>query len=151
MVWLKYAILILPNRFYHLPRTEKCLTIKALWGLVLVRLALRLLPFRQISPFLGQLMEKTSYTCRDLEKARSLQVARAIRRVSRYLPMECTCLMQAITGSMILSSEGIPSTLYLGVNRSRAGLTAHAWLRCGDLYLTGDSEHQDFVTVATFA
>jgi hypothetical protein len=151
MVWLKYAILILPNRFYHLPRMEKRLTIKAFGGLVLARLALRLLPFRLISPFLGQLMEKTSSTCSDLEKARSIRVARAIRRVSRYLPIKCTCLVQAITGNVILGSEGIPSTLYLGVNRSNAGLTAHAWLRCGDLFLTGGSEQKDFVAVATFA
>lgn len=151
MVWLKYAILILPNRFCHLPKMEKRLTIKAFAGLLLARLALLLLPFRRISPYLGRLMEKTSSTCSDLERSRSIEVAHAIRRVRRYLPIKCTCLVQAIAGIMILGSEGIPSTLYLGVHRSEAGLTAHAWLRCGDLYLTGGMEHNNFVAVATFA
>ena len=151
MVWLKYAILILPNRFCHLPGMEKRLTIKAFSGLVLARLALLLLPFRLISPWLGQLMETTSPTCSALEKERSIRVASAIRRASRYVPINCTCLVQAITGSVMLDSEGIPSTLYLGVKRLEAGLTTHAWLRCGDLYLTGGPEQKDFVAVATFA
>ena len=33
--------------------------------------------------------------------------------------------------------KGIASTIYLGVFKENGKLKAHAWLRCGQLYLTG--------------
>jgi hypothetical protein len=30
-------------------------------------------------------------------------------------------------------------------------MLAHAWLRCGDLYVTGAPQHKRFTVVATFA
>lgn len=152
MAWLKLVFLKLPVRFCYLSGTEKHLIIKVLLGLVLARLAVIALPFRMISPFLGRLMGKTPTWCTQEEKDRSQQVAEAIHKVSRYVPINCTCLTRAITGNMILGMEDIPNTLYLGVKRSmRSKLTAHAWLRCGDVYLTGEQEKEEYVTVATFA
>ena len=37
----------------------------------------------------------------------------------------------------ILYKKGIHTTLYLGVENSTGKMTAHAWLRCGTIYVTG--------------
>jgi hypothetical protein len=47
--------------------------------------------------------------------------------------------------------RGIDNTLYLGVGRDETkGLVAHAWLRCGELILTGGGR-EHFMVVGKFS
>lgn len=84
------------------------------------------------------------------------QVARrvswAVRRASGLTPWPSVCLLQAITAKVLLRRRGIPSTLYLGATFDESkSLLAHAWLRCGPLYVTGGPGHEHYGVVASFA
>lgn len=46
-------------------------------------------------------------------------------------------MVRAMTARKILLKKGINSTLYLGVGKEDGKMVAHAWLRCGQLYVTG--------------
>ncbi|MEO1800116.1 MAG: lasso peptide biosynthesis B2 protein, partial [Cyanobacteria bacterium J06629_2] len=73
-------------------------------------------------------------------------------KISYYTPWQSKCLVQAIAAKRMLQSRKIVSTLYLGVTRnSHQSLEAHAWLRSGQMYLTGGREREEFTVVATFA
>jgi hypothetical protein len=139
-------------KFFRLQWPEKCLLTQALYLTGVVRLAVLLLPFRWLAPHLGQYMmespaEEDAVT---LEAARNVGVA--VETVSRRTPWESKCLVQAIVGKFLLRQRGIGSTLYLGVDRDDdKGLAAHAWLRCGDVILTGSQGREHFTVVGKFA
>jgi len=88
---------------------------------------------------------------KDGDRKTEVSVSRAILTMSRHLPWESKCLVQAISGKMMLRRRQIPSTLYLGVAKKEDGdLNAHAWIRCGDRILTGARGHRQFTVVASF-
>ena len=71
--------------------------------------------------------------------------------LARNLPWECQCLVQAVAGKAMLRRRSMPTTLYLGVAKDEnARLCAHAWLRCGDVIVTGREGADRFSVVSTF-
>ena len=49
----------------------------------------------------------------------------------------------------LLKEAGIHSTLYLGVGKDEGKMIAHAWLRCGQMYVTGGNG-SSYAMVAKF-
>lgn len=83
---------------------------------------------------------------------RAAKVGWAVNKMSLFTPWESKCLVQAITAQVVLRIIKVPYTLYLGLDRNESKeLVAHAWLRCGELIVTGAREKERFVTVAQFA
>jgi len=140
------------TKFLEKPLSDKALYLEATFWLGISRLAILMVPFRWIAPFLGTHMASSdgNYAAAKHEAVRS--VSRAILTMSRHLPWECKCLAQAISGKMMLSRRKIPSTLYLGVAKKKDGdLNAHAWLRSGDIIILGGGGLERFAVVSTFA
>jgi len=110
-----------------------------------------LFPIRWYAQRLGE-QGKESPNIEISDKSNEIfQVKRAIRRAMRYLPGNTKCLAKAISAKILLSSLGIPSTLYLGVAKEGENkLTAHAWLRCGSEIITGKEEMLRFTVVSFF-
>lgn len=54
-----------------------------------------------------------------------------------HTPWESKCLVQAWTAMTLLKKKGIPTTMYLGVGKENEKMIAHAWIRCGRMYVTG--------------
>ena len=51
-----------------------------------------------------------------------------------------------------IKEKEISTTLYLGVKKdSDNNMLAHAWLRCGDYYVTGGANKEGYAVVAKFA
>ncbi|MNN82697.1 hypothetical protein D3C81_1996570 [compost metagenome] len=51
----------------------------------------------------------------------------------------------------MLERRGVPATLYLGSGRDDSGrMIAHAWLRSGPFYVTGNERLERFAVVAVF-
>lgn len=114
----------------------------------LARLAISLLPFRAITPFLGQAgaesrEEETAALEHTIRK-----VAWALGAAGRRTPWASTCLAMALAGRAMLHRRGLSSTLTLGL---APGLAAHAWLRCGAIMVSGGEEATTFTPVAHFA
>jgi hypothetical protein len=138
--------------FRHTPFEQRLFFAAMLW-LGLSRLAILLLPFRWIAPYLGRNMALTTDELPvGCETLLINAVQWAIQTASCYAPWECRCLVQAIAGKILLRRRGIPSTIYMGVRRDENNcFSAHAWLRCGKFILTGKPGMEYYAIVATFA
>ena len=128
---------------------------EAFWYLAVALVAIRLLPFRQIASRFGSpgevSVEQKEIYPKQQQEAR--QVGWAITTMARYFPWDAKCLAQAVAGKWMLQRRGLPSTLYLGVERVHDGdkwLEAHAWLRCGTDIITGEQHHERFKVLAAF-
>jgi len=125
---------------------RRSLVVEAVFWTALARIAVFVLPFRWIAPRLGTPMAETAPTLTDEQTEQVRLVAWALEVTHRELPRLGGCLPQAIAAKIMLRRRGVPSTLYLGVRR-KDDLEAHAWLRCGNVVLTGGPQRQGFTVV----
>lgn len=66
------------------------------------------------------------------------RVAYAVNQVCEKTRWESKCLVRALTAQYLLKKRKIESTLYLGVGYDEENkMCAHAWIRCGQMYVTG--------------
>lgn len=78
-------------------------------------------------------------------------IATAVNRCSRFAPWKTRCLVDAFTAKLLLQWHGIPSTMFMGVNKDEEKkLVAHAWLKCGEVFITGKRGYRKFTVVSSF-
>lgn len=66
------------------------------------------------------------------------RIAYVVPRLSDRLPWRSDCMIQAIAAQNWLSAVGVYSEIQIGVENPQDGeFGAHAWLKCGDLVITG--------------
>ena len=137
--------------FWRMSCQDRTLLLEAGVLLSLTELVAHTLPFRRIIR-LGRLPQtEVSLSPEPEDTAPVRRVRWAVRTATRHLPWRCQCLAQALTAHMMLARRGAASTLYIGVRLGeQRGLSSHAWLRCGSIYVTGAPEHQRFRIIATF-
>jgi hypothetical protein len=113
------------------------------------RLCILIVPMKKIETMLGERGEESQEeeTIEHLRIAKS--VAIHVNHVASRTPWESKCLVRAMTARKILDKKGIASTLYLGVGKKEDKMIAHAWLRCGQMYVTGGDGSQ-YSMVAKF-
>ncbi|WP_424767311.1 lasso peptide biosynthesis B2 protein [Paenibacillus sp. sgz302251] len=117
------------------------------WARVLV-----LAPFSKVAPSLGAQMEETTNAPYAGKKAELMNVHHAIQIISRHTFWESKCLVRAIAALKMLERRQIESTLYLGTAKDESGkMIAHAWLRSGSFYITGEEGMERFSVVGKFA
>ncbi|MUT68059.1 lasso peptide biosynthesis B2 protein [Paenibacillus sp. NEAU-GSW1] len=112
---------------------------------------LKALPFKKVAPRLGDTARETARAAEcDKDTAALIgDIAKSVRIMSRYTMWESKCLVKAIACMKMLQKRGIESTLYLGTAKDEQGkMTAHAWLRSGDAYLTGEEIMDRYAVVA---
>ena len=139
------------RRFLRRPWSDQWLFVQAFLLLGLARLAINIVPFPRLTKHLGvpRVESPAEVPLPHLQEAR--RVARAVKSASHYTPWKSNCFPQAIAAKYILRRRGITSTLYLGAAfKARSELEAHAWLRCGQFYVTGGVGHRHFGTVGIF-
>jgi hypothetical protein len=139
-------------RFLRCSRPDRRLLLEALALLCWARFLIRVAPFRWIAPHLGRPMAESPVDVGEGERRRALRMAWAVQAVARHVPLGFVCLPQAIAAKWMLRRRRLPSTLYLGMQRTdELKLTAHAWLRVGDKTVTGRAESIGHTAVVTFA
>jgi len=135
-------------------RAERLVLLEAFALLGLARFLVLALPFKWLAVSLGRHMKEADrqISVSDLNLAR--KVGQAVCAAANYTPWESVCLPQAVAAQWMLKRRHVAGTLYLGVAKDAAKpekLTAHAWLRCGHLILTGREGHRQYTVVATFS
>ncbi len=143
-----------PAKWRRRSRSERLLLLEAFLLLGIARLAVLALPFKWLAVSLGRHMHEADgqITTSDLQLARS--VGQAVGAAANYTPWESVCLSQGVAAQWMLKRRHVAGTLYLGVTKAEANpetLVAHAWLRCGDIILTGREGHRQFAVVAMFS
>lgn len=71
------------------------------------------------------------------------RVSYAVNQVCNKTKWESKCLVRALTAQRLLSEKKIDSTLYLGCKEENGKMVAHAWIRCGKMYVTGGNGAAD--------
>lgn len=140
------------GNLWRRPWADKWLLVQVYGLLGVTRLAINTLSFKRLARYFGPHKVETPADVPAEHLAAARHIAWAIRRVSPYTPWKSNCFPQALTAKILLRRRGIPSTLYLGAafKEDKSGLEAHAWLRCGPLYVTGGKGDEKFGTVGVF-
>lgn len=131
--------------------SDKKLLFEALFLTALARAVILLIPFKKYQKYLGVYSQETSYEMLIDKNSLIKRISWAVNIVSKYTPWESKCLVQAVTAQRMLKARKIGSTLYLGVNKDTNNMHAHAWLRCGQVIVTGGYNKDAFKEVAKFA
>lgn len=80
-----------------------------------------------------------------------------VSTAAQFTPWQSLCLTQVLVVQRLLAKRGIAGQFYLGVRRGceltddPMGLSAHAWLQCGEEIVSGAAGHEQYTVVSTFS
>lgn len=139
------------NKFlFKLSIKEKLLFVEAFFLTGLMRAKILKVPFNKLKKELGTYNTESA----DDVVLDDYKIAKIVRDVvvtiSKFTPWESLCLVQAMTVQRMLKKRGISTTIYLGVNKENKNMVAHAWIRCGQMFVTG-GDGSGYATVAKFS
>jgi len=148
------------GKYRQLSRSERRLFWSALVQLARARWSLKRKPFQeQISGMRrvdGSVDAKNSFGRIDAAQATLAEdIGRAIGRAARQLPWDSSCLVRVLAAQRMLQARGVPGAFYIGADKgsgsSESEFAAHAWLVCGDRFVTGEEGHEKYAVVGGFA
>lgn len=139
--------------FLSRPWPIKWLVVDAGCTLLWFALYVRWRPFRQLTAtWDGPGKAAPTHITAD-QQVLAREVEWLIGSLSRRLPFQVTCLMQAAAARSLLTRRGVPCTVYIGVAPRRddgRNVNAHAWLQCGERIITGRAEARNFRAMTSF-
>jgi hypothetical protein len=128
---------------------SKFMTVQIYFWTAVYRLCIIFVPMPKLEKKLGERGEESP----GEESIDNLRIAKRVGlnvvRVASHTPWESKCLVRAMTARKLLMKKHISSTLYLGVGKDNDQMIAHAWLRCGNMYVTG-GDGKNYSMVAKF-
>lgn len=156
------------RQFLRLDRQRQRLFLEAWGALGSARLALRSTPFKQLVAELTLHRGPVEAPAVGPEAlAEAKRIGWAVRAASGYTPWRSSCLVQVLAAQRMLQQRLLPGAIYIGTSyigasleegpgegadpATNAGLDAHAWLKCGEAIITGESGHQRYAVVTTFS
>jgi hypothetical protein len=143
------------SKFRLLDSGERFLFLHAFFLHGLFRLAVLTLPFRWLTRSFCQHGSDWQPTVSLSRKEQQVAIAvqNGIRRASRYTPWKSACLVQALTACSLLRKHHISGMFCLGLKRkddTDHKMEAHAWCKCGALFITGEAGHDEFTVLSVF-
>ena len=122
------------------------LLVEAALFLALARLAILVLPFRRIVPWLELSPDEPQ---RDAVQIAT--VRQAVEIAARNVPWNAVCLPQAMACKAMLARRGQGSALHIGAAKgTREELMAHAWLVAGGEIVIGEDDSSRMTPLARF-
>jgi hypothetical protein len=154
ITWLR-SLKNAPAKWRRRSWTERGLLVEAFLFLGIARLAILVFPFRWLVVTLGRRKNDPNNNISPSDSPYTHRIGQAVRSAAANTPWKSPCLAQAVAGQWMLRRRHISGTVYLGVAKDRtqaSGLSAHAWLRCGNETLTGGGRgHRQYTVVAMFS
>lgn len=136
--------------FGRLTPPERARLLEAAGALMVVGVLLRWLRFPRLAARLGAHMAESHDAPAGAARREAALIRWAVESAARHLPWKPMCLPQAIAAQWMLRRRRIPCTLYLGVDPGQR-YDAHAWVRVGQVIVTGGPLQERFAVVSTFA
>ena len=138
--------------FFELSFKRQLMLIEAYILSGLYRFAIVFLPFKYVKKQLGEAKTESTYEVDDAVYQEAKQIRIIVLLACKYTPWESKCLVRAMLVQHFLKRKKIPTTIYLGVNKDELqNMKAHAWIRCGEMIITGQYEKDHFIQVANFS
>lgn len=137
------------KKFISLTFSDKCILLESYIMLGYGRFMVLMFPFNRIKSLLEKDLDKMSDGSGINDKTNIVkQVKWCVGIMSRHTPWKSNCYAQAIAAQNMLRRRGIPGTVYFGVAKEDdKTLSAHAWLICGDICVTGYKYRKEFNAV----
>lgn len=131
-----------------MPLRQKVLIPQILVLMTYYRFVVHHRPFSELSPKIGTIHFETPVTRAG---SNAWTVHELMNAMFRRLRWKDSCLIRALTAKKLLNRMGERCTLYMGVAKEgSSAMTAHAWLRCGNLIITGGEIRSRFTVTAFF-
>ena len=144
------------RKFLALDSASKRLFIQAYYLLGVLRLAILTSSFKKLVS--GLTVHRAAVDQAPLDAgllATAHRIGWAVRTAACFTPWNSTCLVQVLTAQRLLQEGGVAGVFYLGAStepgsEADSAMSAHAWLKCGAEYITGESGHEKFTVVSSF-
>ena len=157
---LNSAIQMMPERlkkFTALPAYEKGVLIQAWFCLGWMRAAILILGVKRLAASMYRRAGAVLPTPVSPHQSwRATRIGSLVAAAAGATPWQSRCLVQVLVVQRLLAARGIPGQLCLGVSRAcgvtddLAGLSAHAWVHCGDVIVNGAAGRELYTVVSTF-
>ncbi|MEH6518281.1 MAG: lasso peptide biosynthesis B2 protein [Halioglobus sp.] len=146
------------NKFIALTPRHKFTLAQAWFMLGWYRAGLLLLSFKRLTRKLQHhALPVPAAQLPSGQREEALIIGRLVAAASRITPWQSLCLTQVLVVQRLLAKRNIPGQFYLGVRRGGeltddpTGLSAHAWLQCGEDIVNGRAGHERFTVVSAFS
>jgi len=145
------------QKFLALNSEEKHLFLQGYRLLGVIRFAILTTSFKRLVA--GLTVDRKAMVQAPLD-LNSLATAHAIgwsvRTAARFTPWKSTCLVQVLAAQRMLQQRDIAGAFYLGAvtgsdRDEQPTLSAHAWLKCNNDFITGEPGHDRFTIVTSFS
>jgi hypothetical protein len=126
MYVMKYLLTI--KKFSVINPLEKKLLVKGIVLSLLMKLIVQLLPLKY---YIFIMKARPGFCIAQNEKsAVFLSVKRTMRRIIRYIPWHCSCLVKSMTFKVLLNSVGIENDIHFTLTKLNPKLLkAHAFVQ----------------------
>jgi hypothetical protein len=125
------------TRFPRMSRMERLLLLRVAALQCVIRVALRLMPFRRVVAAVNR-QARTRIRGRARTRFTPEQLARAVSLTSRRLFRDAPCLTQALAVKVLYCRRGFPASVRIGVRRlPENGFEAHAWVESDGRVVVG--------------
>lgn len=134
--------------FLKMPLRQKLMIPQVFVLMAYYRFRVHHRPFSELAPGIGTLGYET-----PLRKAsrNAWMVHELMDAMFRRIKWKDSCLIRALTAKKLLNRMGEKCTLYMGVQKLEGQpMAAHAWLRCGNLIITGGESRAGFTVTGIF-
>lgn len=142
----------LVSTFWKYPFQTKYLVLTIFIRLGIARLIILTTKFSTISKKMGtpKLESTQKISMHDLDFLKTLKLV--VSQVSPYTFWESNCYTKALCVSQILKSKDISYTVYFGLRKNELlnEFDAHAWLRVGDILITGGEDIEGYKVTGLF-
>lgn len=126
------------RRSTKLSRSDWAYLAVAILELLIARMRLAAMDAADIVRFNAQTATPATDHLEEFSQVSIPRLRWALGAAGAQVPWRADCLVQAIAGHRWLLRHGIKAEFVIGVDKSSSGkLEAHAWLRRGDVIITG--------------
>ncbi|HAF31145.1 MAG TPA: lasso peptide biosynthesis B2 protein [Bacteroidales bacterium] len=140
------------RKYYSIEKTERKILNRTFIWLIYAFILVRIVPLRWFSHLLGDFNNEIHCDLSVNEINLISFTKKNIRRLKKRIPWKVKCFEEAIAAKKVLEKYKINSTLYLGVNKSvKNSLIAHAWLKSGDVFITGEKGHKQYAITGFYS
>jgi hypothetical protein len=138
------------EKFFRLAWQDRLLLFEGTLWLAVAGLAIAVLPFRVIGRLAATPIRRPDPL--PAERRREAKRIRwAIAVAAPRVPWKAVCFQKGLAAQFMLRRRGVPSVLYYGAAMdSRGQLTAHVWVRDGDLDVIGGEMASRYALLTMF-
>ena len=139
------------KKYISLKKTERKILNRTLFWLIFALILVRLIPIKWFSNLLGVFNRELKFDLNNKQLKLISVLQKNIRRLKKRLPWTVKCFEEAIAAKKILEKYNIKTTIYLGVAKKEEEiLIAHAWLKSGDIFISGKKGHKQHTVVGFY-